>query len=174
MDDTSIDELRTRLCRLERSLRRRDTLAFALVGFLIVSAAAGFAPSDHAKTVRAGKIALVDADGNERIVFSTVDGEPSMSLTDTSGRQVVELVVPKVPDKPALYLRDPGEAAMIELALTMNGPVLHFSDREGTRVRLATNELNAPLVAVYGGNRRELFTITEKAAVEKDATPAGK
>lgn len=29
--------------------------------------------------------------------------------------------------------------------MTMNGPVLHFTDKTGTRVRLAANELNAPL-----------------------------
>ena len=33
--------------------------------------------------------------------------------------------------------------------MTMNGPVLHFNDRTGTRVRLAANELNAPLAAIY-------------------------
>ncbi len=85
-----------------------------------------------------------------------------MVLEDTGGRGVVQLQVPKFPNKPSLYLRDPSESSRVELAMTMNGPVLHFTDRTGTRVRLAANELNAPLAAIYDEQGEPLFKVSAK------------
>jgi hypothetical protein len=46
--------------------------------------------------------------------------------------------------------------------MTQNGPVIHLNDRRGNRVRLATNELNAPLAAVYDEEGKLLFQVTAK------------
>lgn len=74
----------------------------------------------------------------------------------------MRLQVPKFPDKPSLYLGDPSQSAKVELAMTMNGPVLHFTDKTGTRVRLAANELNAPLAAIYDEEGEQLFKVSAK------------
>jgi hypothetical protein len=37
---------------------------------------------------------------------------------------------------------------------------VHLSDKSGPRVRLATNELNAPLVAVYDEKAKVLFQVS--------------
>jgi hypothetical protein len=70
--------------------------------------------------------------------------------------------VPKIPDNPSLYLSDPRESARVELAMTMNGPVLHFTDKNGTRVRLAASELNAPLAVIYDEEGKRLFKVSAK------------
>ena len=44
--------------------------------------------------------------------------------------------------------------------MTMNGPVLHFTDRTGSRVQLAANELNAPLAAIYDEMGKQLFKVS--------------
>ena len=46
--------------------------------------------------------------------------------------------------------------------MTQTGPVLHFNDRTGNRIRLATNELNAPLAAVYDAEGKKVFEVTGK------------
>ena len=45
--------------------------------------------------------------------------------------------------------------------MTQTGPVLHLSDLQGVRARLATNELNAPLFAVYDDAGRGLFEVSK-------------
>jgi hypothetical protein len=44
----------------------------------------------------------------------------------------------------------------------MNGPVLHFNDKSRNRVRLATNEINAPLAAIHDAAGKRLFEVTAK------------
>ena len=46
--------------------------------------------------------------------------------------------------------------------MTQNGPVIHLNDRAGNRLRLATNELNAPLAAVYDEGGKVLFQVSAK------------
>ena len=46
--------------------------------------------------------------------------------------------------------------------MNINGPVLHFTDKTGTRVRLAANELNAPLAAIYDEYGEQLFKVSAK------------
>jgi len=94
--------------------------------------------------------------------FAMENGGPAFVLTDSKGKGVIRLQVPKVPDKAALYLSDPTESTDAELAMTQTGPVLHFNDRVGNRIRLATNELNAPLAAVYDAEGKKVFEVTGK------------
>jgi len=155
-------ELKSRISRLERENRRIKRLGFTalIVAGLIITL--GQARSQQPDVVRATQFVLVDENGQQRATFGIENGGPALVLEDTSGRGVVRLQVPKIPDKPSLYLSDPRESARVELAMTMNGPVLHFTDKTGTRVRLAANELNAPLAAIYDAEGKELFKVSAK------------
>ena len=112
--------------------------------------------------VKAGKFVLVDEKGTSRATLAIEAGGPSLVLTDARGRGAIRLSVPKVPDKGTLYLSDGEAGADLELAMTQNGPVIHLNDKRGNRVRLATNELNAPLAAVYDEEGKVLFQVTAK------------
>ena len=158
----AIMELESRVDRLERENRRLKRLGVTalVVAGLIVGL--GQARPRQPEEVRATKFVLVDEGGQQRATLGIENGGPALVLEDTTGRGVVQLQVPKIPDKPSLYLRDPRESARVELAMTMNGPVLHFTDKTGTRVRLAANELNAPLAAIYDEDGKQLFKVSAK------------
>jgi hypothetical protein len=150
-----------RLARLERELIRWRVLAiFAAIG-LGLCLFLGQAKPEPVE-VKAAKFTLVDEQGMSRGTFAMENGGPALVLTDSRGKGVIRLQVPKVPDKAALYLTDPTESTDAELAMTQTGPVLHFNDRSGNRVRLATNELNAPLAAVYDAEGKKIFEVTGK------------
>jgi len=155
-------ELEVRVDKLERENRRIKRLGYTtlIVAGLVI--ALGQARPQQPEVIRATKFVLVDENGQQRATLGIENGGPALVLEDTSGRGVVQLQVPKIPDKPSLYLADPRESARVELAMTMNGPVLHFTDKTGTRVRLAANELNAPLAAIYDDEGKQLFKISAK------------
>ncbi len=150
-----------RLTRLERDSRRWRTLALLLLIALGLCLFLGQAKPEPTE-VKAAKFTLVDDQGKSRGSFAIENGGPAFVLTDSKGKGVIRLQVPKVPDKAALYLSDPTESTDAELAMTQTGPVLHFNDRVGNRVRLATNELNAPLAAVYDAEGKKVFEVTGK------------
>jgi hypothetical protein len=156
-------DLTARVTRLERENRRlkRGAACLVLAGLMIVTF--GQARPAAPTSQQAAEFAVVDEKGKVRARLAASDGEPTLELTNAAGQTVVQLQVPAVPDKPVLYLRDPQLGSSIELAMTMNGPVLHFSDKSGTRVRLATNELNAPLAALYDDRGRKLFEVSAEA-----------
>lgn len=153
-------DLAARVARLEAANRRLKYIGLGLCVMGAVAVAMGQARTEPPGPVRASEFAAVDAQGKVRARLAVVDGEPTLELTNAADQTVAQLQVPAVPDRPALYLRDPSEGTGIELAMTMNGPVLHFYDRSGTRVRLATNELNAPLAAVYDSKGKSLLKVT--------------
>jgi hypothetical protein len=150
-----------RLNHLERESRRWRTAAVLLgitCGLCLFLGQAKPEPTE----VKATKFTLVDEKGMSRGTLAMENGGPAFVLTDSRGKGVIRLQVPKVPDKGALYLSDPAESTDAELAMTQTGPVLHFNDRVGNRVRLATNELNAPLAAVYDAEGKKVFEVTGK------------
>ena len=151
----------SRLVRLERDSRRWRTLSLLLAIGLGLCLFLG-QDKPTATEVKATKFTLVDEQGLARSTFAVENGGPAFVLTDSKGKGVIRLQVPKVPDKAALYLSDPTESTDVELAMTQTGPVLHFNDRVGNRVRLATNELNAPLAAVYDAEGKKVFEATGK------------
>ena len=153
--------LESRVVRLERSARRWRLAALAAGTTLALVVLLGQARPE-ASEIKAGKIALVDESGVARGTLAIEAGGPSLVLTDSRGRDAIRLSVPKVPDKAALYLSDGEAGANVELAMTQNGPVIHLNDRRGNRVRLATNELNAPLAAVYDEEGKVLFQVSAK------------
>lgn len=153
--------LETRIERLERASRRwrlAATVAGCGLGLALLLGQAKPEPTE----VKAGKFVLVDEAGASRATLAIEAGGPSLVLTDARGRGAIRLAVPKVPDKGTLYLSDGEAGADLELAMTQNGPVVHLNDRTGNRVRLATNELNAPLAAVYDEDGKVLFQVTGK------------
>jgi len=150
-----------RLARLERDSRRWRSAAVLLGTALGLCLFLGQAKPDPAE-VKAAKFTLVDDQGAPRGSFALENGGPALVLTDSRGKGVIRLQVPKVPDKGAIYLSDPTESTDAELAMTQSGPVLHFNDRTGNRIRLATNELNAPLAAVYDAEGKKVFEATAK------------
>jgi len=155
-------DLESRLDRLEREnrcFRRLGLTALVFVGLIL---SLGQARRQQPEVIHAAKFVLVDKDGQQRATLAMENDGPAFVLEDTSGRGVVRLQVPKIPDKPSLYLSDPRQSARVELAMTMNGPVMHFSDKTGTRVRLAANELNAPLAAIYDAEGEALFKVSAK------------
>jgi hypothetical protein len=154
-------DISDRLARLERESRRSRTAAMFLaisLGLCLFLGQAKPAPTE----VKAAKFVLVDDQGISRGTLTMENGGPAFVLTDSKGKGVIRLQVPKVPDKAAMYLSDPAESTDAELAMTQTGPVLHFNDRVGNRIRLATNELNAPLAAVYDAEGKKVFEVTGK------------
>ena len=155
-------ELENRIDRLERENRRNKRLGLSVLVIAGLMITLGQARPQQPDVIRATKFVLVDENGQQRATLGIENGGPALVLEDTNGRGVVQLQVPKIPDKPSLYLSDPRESARVELAMTMNGPVLHFTDKTGTRVRLAANELNAPLAAIYDDEGKQLFKVSAK------------
>lgn len=155
-------DLQQRVERLERENRILKRAALSGVGLALLAALLGQAAPPQAAAVTTRKLAIVDEQGHERAVLGMVEGGPQLSLLDSKGRSVVQLEVPKVPDKAALYMQDSSSASGLELAMTMNGPVLHFSDKTGTRVRLATNQLNAPLASITTAEGQVLFQVPKE------------
>ena len=150
-----------RLVRLEREMHRwRVAAIFAAIGMGLCLFLGQAKPEPV--EMKATKFTLVDEQGLSRGSFAMENGGPALVLTDSRGKGVIRLQVPKVPDKAAIYLTAPVESTDAELAMTQTGPVLHFNDRAGNRVRLATNELNAPLAAVYDAEGKKVFEVTGK------------
>jgi len=116
----------------------------------------------QADSLQAKKFVVVDENGKERAVFGMASGGPELVMLDSTERVALHMQVPKVPDKAAIYLRDPELRSDLELAMTQNGAVVHLNDKSGNRVRLATNELNAPLAAVYDSEGKLLFEVSGK------------
>src|SRR5688572_15636890 len=117
-------ELEIRVARLKREnqrLKRIGLTALVVAGLIITL---GQASPEQPEVIRATKFVLVDENGQQRATFGIESGGPGLVLEDTNGRGVVQLQVPKIPDKPSLYHSDPDESARVELAMTMNGPVL--------------------------------------------------
>jgi hypothetical protein len=153
--------LEARFDRLEQAARHWRLAAIAAGIALGLALFLGQAKPEGAE-VKASKFTLVDDAGNARATLAMEAGGPSLVLTDAHGRGAIRLSVPKVPDKGTLYLSDGEAGADLELAMTQNGPVIHLNDRRGNRVRLATNELNAPLAAVYDEQGKMLFQVSAK------------
>lgn len=151
-------DLQTRLERLERASCRWQTATLLLAVLLGLGLFLGQARPEP-REVKAERFVLVDDQGNSRATLAMENGGPSLVLTDSRGKGAIRLQVPKVPDKGAIYLSDAQESADMELAMTQSGPVLHLGDRTGNRVRLATNELNAPLAAVYDAEAKVLWEV---------------
>ncbi len=150
-----------RLLHLDRESHRWRTLAlFMAVGLGLCLFLGQARP--QVTEIKAAKFTLVDEQGAPRGTLAMENGGPVLVLTDSKGKGVIRLQVPKVPDKAAMYLSDPTESTDAELAMTQTGPVLHFNDRAGNRIRLATNELNAPLAAVYDAEGKKVFEVTGK------------
>ena len=154
-------DLDLRLERLERDSRRLRSAALLLAIALGLCFFLGQAKPEPGE-VKGTKFVLVDDQGAPRGTLALENGGPALVLTDSKGKGVIRMQVPKVPDKAAIYLTDPTESTDVELAMTQTGPVLHFGDRVGNRIRLATNELNAPLAAVYDAEGKKLFEVTAK------------
>jgi hypothetical protein len=153
--------LESRVALLEAKNRRLKQVVMAAGLVVVVLTAMGQARKEGPERIEAGQFVVVDNEGRERAVLGLEDGSPVLVITNGEGRETVRLEVPSVPDKPALYFTDPGEGHRMELAMTQTGPVLHFSDQRGVRARLATNELNAPLLAVYDDTGRSLFEVSK-------------
>lgn len=155
-----IMDLEVRISRLERQLGRWKRVAWAGGLLLVIAIAMGQAAAPIAATVTAKKFTLVDDQGKTKAVLAVEDEGPIFVLHNQAGKPVVQLQVPKIPDKPSLYFLDAEGRQQMELALTPGGPVLHFSDQSGVRARIATNELNAPLAAIYDDAGKKLFEVT--------------
>jgi hypothetical protein len=153
--------LESRVARLEAKNRRLTQVAMAVCLVVAVAAAMGQASKEGPERIEAPQFVVIDDKGRERAVLGLDDGSPVLVITNGEGRETVRLEVPSVPDKPALYFIDPREGHRMELAMTQTGPVLHFSDQRGVRARLATNELNAPLLAIYDDTGRSLFEVSK-------------
>lgn len=157
------NELRQRIEQLERKQRQTQRgLTLSLITLALFVTLGQAAPKKPTKTVKATQFVVVDAKGRQRAVLGMSGGGPELVLNNSQGRALLQMRIPKIPEKAALYLRDPKSQSSVELAMTTNGPVLHFSDKQGTRVRLATNELNAPLTAVYDAKGKLVFKVTAK------------
>src|SRR5262245_25091439 len=131
--------LHSELAQLRRQNRWLKRLNLAWMLAVLVILCAGQA-RPQSESVQAKKFIVVDENGKERAVFGMANGGPELVMLDSADRTALQMQVPKVPDKGAIYLRDAELQSDLELAMTMNGPVLHLNDKAGNRVRLATNE----------------------------------
>jgi hypothetical protein len=153
--------LEERVERLERAGRRWRLAATIAGAGLALAVLMGQARPEPAE-IKAQKFVLVDETGASRATLAMEAGGPSLVLTDARGSGAIRLAVPKVPGKGTFYLSDREVGADLELAMTQNGPVIHLNDKHGNRLRLATNELNAPLAAVYDEEGKLLFQVSAK------------
>jgi hypothetical protein len=158
-DGIIMTELSNRVEKLEQENRRLKRIGLAAAVVMGLAALLGQA-RPQPKEIKAQSFVVVDEQDRTRATLGLDDDGVGLTLRDAAGRPVAQLQVAKTPDKAALYMRDPKESSGVELAMTMNGPVLHLADKTGPRVRLATNELNAPLAAVYDAEGKKLFEVT--------------
>jgi hypothetical protein len=149
-----------RLDRLERDLRRWKLACLCLVAAVGAVGGLGAAVLNDDAPFRTSRLEVVDDNGHPRAWLATADDDVEFVLTAPDGREAMRLEVPHAVRRPSLYLYDRAEGHMAELTLTQTGPVLHFSDRQRVRLRLATNELNAPLVEVVDAEGKQLFAVT--------------
>lgn len=95
-------ELDIRVARLEREnrrIKRLGLMALVVTGLIITL---GQARPQQPDVIRATKFVLVDDNGQQRATLGIENGGPALVLEDTNGRGVVQLQVPKIPDKPSL------------------------------------------------------------------------
>ena len=152
--------LEQRVTHLEAERQRLKRWAGGAVVLLALVVCLGQAAPRQPSELKAERFVLVDAEGRERGLLAVEDGEPTLALHDAKSNDALWLTVSKVTGKPAFYLLDRDLGTNVELAMTMNGPVLHFNDKSGNRVRLATNELNAPLAAIADAEGKRVFEVS--------------
>lgn len=130
-------EMRDRLDRLERQLRRWRRGALALAGVTAL-AVAGAMAQPPAKELTVKKLRVVDDAGKDRIVLSADPVEADLTFFDPSGKSRLTIDVAK--DR---------------------RPVLQFSDdanKESSRMTLGLEDEGHPALTLYDGSGRRRVT----------------
>ena len=94
-------EMRDRLDRLERGLRRWRSVGIVALSLATVVAAVAMA-DPPAKELRVETLRIVEQNGRERIILTAVPGVPDMTFLDPSGHTRLTLDIAD-DNKPVLY-----------------------------------------------------------------------
>ncbi len=151
-------EIRERLDRIERELRRWRLGALAALSLAVIVGTAG-ALAEHAKDLRVQTLRLVDQQGKERIILTAEEGIPDMTFLDPAGKGRLTLDITE--DRtPVLLFSESGEE---KNGLTLGfgeeeGPMLQFFDNKGKkRITIAAPPKGKPYLRFMDDQGKLIF-----------------
>jgi hypothetical protein len=145
-------EMKTRLDRLERQLRRWRLGAAALAAVVAVGATAPAVKDLSVKTLR-----IIDDAGRERIVLTAEPSKPDMTFFDPSGKSRLTLDIAKDRRPMLLFADESGkESNRLTLGLEDEGhPGLILYDGAGRkRVAFGIPKEGGPVIRVLDENEK--------------------
>ncbi len=148
IDDFGV-ELRGRVERMERELRRWRVAGVAALSAAIV-AVAGAMAAPAARELSVETLRIVQSDGRERIVLTAVPGVPDMTFRDPEGHSRLTLDIAG-DSRPVLAISESTRAkGRLTLGIENGSPVLQLYDREGVRrVTLGVPKDRGALIRTY-------------------------
>lgn len=143
------DEMRGRLERMERELRRWRLGGIAALAMATV-AVAGAMAGPPAKELNVETLRIVQPDGRERIVLTAIPGIPDMTFRDPEGHSRLTLDIAD-DSKPVLTISESRRAkGRMTLGIENGSPILELYDREGMkRVALGVPKDFGALIRTY-------------------------
>jgi hypothetical protein len=128
--NTFEDEMRRRLERMERQLRRWR-LGGVLALCLAVVGVAGAMAQAPARELSVETLRIVQHDGKERLILTADPGRPDMSFLDPTGRSRLTLDIAG-DEKPVLAIAESGhEKGRLTIGIENGSPMLKLYDQAG-------------------------------------------
>ena len=148
------DEIRDRLERMERELRRWRWGAGIVLMLGVVATAAAMA-DPATKELRVQTLRIVDREGKDRIVLTAEQNIPDMTFLDPKGKSRLTLDI-AADHKPVLQFAEAGEEkGRLTMGMEEAGPMLQFYDREGKRrVAFGVPKTGGPVLRILDENER--------------------
>jgi hypothetical protein len=142
-------EMRDRLSRMERELRRWRLGAIATLSLATVVAAAAM-DEPPVKELRAETLKIVQRDGKERIVLTAVSRVPDMTFLDPAGQSRLTLDIAD-DHRPVLTVAESAKGkGQLILGIEDGSPALQFYDRDGKkRVTLGVPKDTGALIRIF-------------------------
>jgi hypothetical protein len=123
------DEIRRRLDRMERQLRRWRVGGVLAFGVAVVAVAGAMAQAP-AKELSVETLRIMH-DGKERLVLTAVPGVPDMSFLDPNGRSRLTLDI-EGDENPVLAISESGhERGRLTIGIENGSPMLRLYDKAG-------------------------------------------
>jgi hypothetical protein len=143
------NEMRDRLGRMERELRRWRLGAILTLSLATVAVAAAM-DEPPTRELRAETLKIVQRDGKERIVLTAVPGVPDMMFLDPAGQGRLTLDIAD-DHKPVLTVSEsPKGKGHLILGIEDGSPTLQLYDRDGKkRVTLGVPKDTGALIRTF-------------------------
>jgi hypothetical protein len=148
------DEIRERLDRMERALRRWRWGAGIVLTLGTVAVAAAMA-DPAARELRVQTLRIVDQEGKDRIVLSADKKSADLTLLDPDGKGRLTLDIAS-DHKPMLQFSEAGEEkGNLTIGIEEGGPMLQIFDRDGKkRLVLGVPKAGGPVLRILDENER--------------------